>query len=120
MLENYRLSTGRPMELDIYLPKEKLAFEYQGEAHYMDIYALGNRWRQKQRDEEKRQICLENGITLIEVPYWWNWERSSLIGTIRRRRQNLLALYKNEEGDSIPNHPPKEIVYGKQKTITHG
>lgn len=35
--------SGKKLELDIYLPKEMLAFEYQGEQHYKDIYALGSR-----------------------------------------------------------------------------
>src|SRR4051812_44330056 len=77
--ESLQGSSGRRMELDIYLPKEKLAFEYQGESHYLDIYALGNRWRQRQRDEEKRNACTSRGITLIEIPYWWDFEIPSLI-----------------------------------------
>ena len=64
----------RPLELDVFFPKELLAFEYQGEHHYFDVYVLGDSWNQKQRDQEKRELCLQNGITLIDVPYWWNFE----------------------------------------------
>lgn len=44
---------GRSIELDIYFPQEQLAFEYQGEQHYHDIYALGIKWNQRQLDSEK-------------------------------------------------------------------
>ena len=45
--ENYRHpqlrhESGLSMELDIFLPKEQLAFEYQGEHHFHDIYHIGN------------------------------------------------------------------------------
>ena len=51
---NLRSATTKIMQLDVYLPKEHLAFEYQGQQHYYDIYAMGNLWVQKERDEEKR------------------------------------------------------------------
>lgn len=52
---------------------------------------------QLQRDEEKRIACknvnilfsfsyLKAGITLIEVPYWWNFEKKSLEATIHQKR----------------------------------
>jgi hypothetical protein len=81
------------MELDIFLPKERLAFEYQGEHHYQDIYSLGSGWNQKERDEEKRKICKEKKITLIEIPYWWDKQISSLAATIYKERNDLLVLY---------------------------
>ena len=99
------------MELDIYLPKEKIAFEYQGEGHYHDIYTLGNRWVQRQRDEEKRIACRDIGITLIEIPYWWNFEKSSLIATIHERRSDLFS--SEEHGKPIPNQPFNGIPGGK-------
>ena len=69
--------------MDIFIPSKQLAFEYQGEQHYYDIYALGNLWSQKSKDEEKRIACKDKGITLIEIPYWWDKEKSSLMATIQ-------------------------------------
>jgi hypothetical protein len=72
IIENYKDSkfqrvNGTIIELDIYLPEEKLAFEYQGQHHFYDIHYLGSKWSQQQRDNEKKQRCIENGITLIEI-----------------------------------------------------
>jgi hypothetical protein len=61
------------MELDVYLPSLSLAFEYQGIQHYEDKFYFGTASREySQRDKEKRAACKEIGITLIEVPYWWD------------------------------------------------
>jgi hypothetical protein len=91
------------MELDIYLPKEQLAFEYQGHHHYHDIYVMGNLWQQKERDKEKREACLQKGITMIEVPYWWDKQPSSLIATIHKHRVDLLL--QHQIGEPIPDSP---------------
>lgn len=85
----------------------KIAFEYQGEQHYYDIYSLGNRWHQKQRDEEKRNLCLEKGITLIEVPYWWDKTISSLVASIREKRQDIEFSPQVSQGEPIPEMPSK-------------
>ena len=100
--ENYRhpllhYENGLPMELDIFLPKEQLAFEYQGEQHFCDVYHLGTPWhQQRERDKEKKIACLEKEITLIEVPYWWNKETSSLASTIHKQREDLIFSSMNE------------------------
>ena len=96
--------------MDVYLPNERLAFEYQGEQHYHDIYALGNLWIQKERDKEKRKICEEQGITLIEIPYWWDFKKESLIATIHSHRPDLISSIGVGEYDQpIPNEPSKDI-----------
>jgi hypothetical protein len=104
-----RISTQRKIELDVYLPNEQLAFEYQGEQHYVDIHVLGYLWVQKERDQEKKRVCKEKGITLIEIPYWWNFERTSLIATIHQHRPDLIALSSEEP---IPCEPLNGIPAG--------
>jgi hypothetical protein len=37
------------------------------------------------------QACLLAGITLVEVPYWWNGSVSSLQSTIHQKRPDLFA-----------------------------
>ena len=101
------------MELDFWIPQWNIAIEYQGEHHYYDVYHVSVRWRQKHRDEEKRMICLSRGITLIEVPYRWDFERSSLIATIRKERKDLLMSFAGQEGDPIPEKPLKQLPLGK-------
>ena len=105
-----RNDSNRVMELDIYLPNEKLAFEYQGEHHYSDIYSLGNKWIQKQKDEEKRKLCAENDITLIEIPYWWDKQIPSLVSSIHKQRKDLIP--NNIDGQSISTQPLKNIHSG--------
>jgi hypothetical protein len=66
------------MELDLFLPHLSLAFEYQGEQHYKPNSILGNQ-DFSVRDEEKKRMSKDIGITLIEVPYWWNKLADSLV-----------------------------------------
>jgi hypothetical protein len=99
-----RNSNNTKVELDIYLPTERLAFEYQGEHHFYDIYALGPQWYQQERDEEKRKVCKELGITLIEIPYWWDRTNESLMATIHNYRPDLCS--KPQKAKPIPNEPP--------------
>jgi hypothetical protein len=60
------------MELDIFIPHLSLAFEYQGQHHYTDNYQSGVAKDVQQRDIQKASACLAAGITLIQVPYWWD------------------------------------------------
>jgi hypothetical protein len=82
------------MELDIFLPNERLAFEYQGQHHYADVYGLGNYWDRMRRDTEKKNTCKESGITLIEIPFWWDGSLESLAATINQQQKGLLPNYK--------------------------
>ena len=60
------------MELDIYLPSQSLAFEYQGEQHYQQIKHWGGEValaRLVERDQKKQDLCKANGILLVSISY---------------------------------------------------
>ncbi len=90
------------MELDLYLPSLALAFEYQGVLHYKRVpfYNYKGVKEVQSRDKEKRKACHSLGITLIEVPHWWNRRIESLIATVSVALQ-LLLLSRYKENDLI-------------------
>jgi hypothetical protein len=54
-------------ELDIYLPKHKLAFELSGIFHYEPIYGQDKLNQIQNNDNRKFQACLEKGISLCII-----------------------------------------------------
>jgi hypothetical protein len=60
----------QPMELDGYNKKHQVAFEYQGEGHYLPVYGEKKLKKRKLADKRKRMLCSRNGVFLICVPYW--------------------------------------------------
>ena len=40
-------------------------------------------------------LILKNGITLVEVPYWWDFNVESLAATINKLRPELVAKPAN-------------------------
>jgi hypothetical protein len=115
VIENYQHEdliwngTDRKMQLDVYLPNERLAFEYQGQQHYYNVHALGTLWLQREKDKEKREACEQHGITLIEIPYWWDFKEPSLRATIHLYKPKLI---NRGDGWVIPSKPPREIPKG--------
>ena len=73
---------------------------------------MGSHWQQKQRDREKKEICKQNGITLIEISYWWDKQLSSLIATIHQQRKDLIFDYNIKEGNPIPMRFEDDFVSG--------
>ena len=69
IIKNSRNQLNNQLELDIYLPELKLAFEYNGE-YYHDIHEKRN----PGYHEEKRKACKKANITMIEI--WENdWRK---------------------------------------------
>jgi len=85
----YHSTSKANVEFDIFIPKLSLAFEYQGEQHYKDFFNVESNI-QKKRDEEKRQLCKSNEITLISVPFWWSLSEAELWSTISKYRPDLV------------------------------
>jgi hypothetical protein len=70
--------SGHNLELDCYNDELKIAVEYNGEQHYKYIpYFHTSKdafYNLKYRDDMKKRLCNQNGITLITVPYTVNNE----------------------------------------------
>ena len=58
--------------LDIYLPELALSIEHQGEQHFFPIDAFGGESaleKTRERDQRKRALCKQNGVTVIDVRF---------------------------------------------------
>jgi hypothetical protein len=63
--------------LDIYIPKLNIGVEYQGAQHYEPVDFFGGQEAYEktlERDERKRQKCIENKCALIYVDEGYNFE----------------------------------------------
>ena len=61
------------LSYDAYIPKRKIAFEYQGKQHFEPIEYFGGKEsfeKQQKRDEIKKYLSKKNKIKLIYVNYW--------------------------------------------------
>ena len=67
-----------PLKFDAFDVDRKIAFEYNGEQHYIpiDFAGKGEEWAKAQleltqnRDKAKKEYCDKNKIPIIIVPYW--------------------------------------------------
>jgi len=105
------LPPTRNMELDIWIPSLKLAFEYQREEKawlFGKKYNKRLQMEQEQRYTEKIHLLQEIGIILIIVYRWWDEEISSLVATIHKSCPSLAEKHfaSPMEGIPIPNQPP--------------
>eukprot|EP00026_Physarum_polycephalum_P003067 Phypoly_transcript_03076.p1 GENE.Phypoly_transcript_03076~~Phypoly_transcript_03076.p1 ORF type:complete len:846 (+),score=126.53 Phypoly_transcript_03076:232-2538(+) len=105
---------GDPLEIDVYLPDYKLGFEYQDPHHYFQSrYGKATLEEYQKRDKMKREQAEEQGITLIDIPFWWDWNINSLLATILDKRKDLAnILTKTPEifATPISTIPPSHIA----------
>ena len=78
----------RPLPFDFYLPDYNTCIEYQGEQHYKPIdwfEDTDDTFEARQiRDSIKRTYCNDNGISLLEIPYYYGKKRieSTIMNTL--------------------------------------
>jgi hypothetical protein len=81
----------RRAQLDVYFPDLMLGLEYQGEAHYgHSSFKREDTTSLMKRDAEKKLQAAKLGITLVEVPYWWDGSKLQLEATIQQHRPDLI------------------------------
>eukprot|EP01114_Cavostelium_apophysatum_P009868 TRINITY_DN23180_c0_g1_i1.p1 TRINITY_DN23180_c0_g1~~TRINITY_DN23180_c0_g1_i1.p1 ORF type:complete len:370 (+),score=65.36 TRINITY_DN23180_c0_g1_i1:1430-2539(+) len=79
-------------ELDIAIPSLKIAFEYQGVQHYTQSSTMFDPVAPRiARDKVKERLCEEAGITLVQIPFWWDSNIKSLQATIYSKRPDLVS-----------------------------
>jgi len=72
VIMHYRPEWLNGLELDIYIPALKLAFEYQGIQHFKPIEHWGGSsqlLKQKEHDKRKIKLCKAENVTLIHINY---------------------------------------------------
>lgn len=95
IIRHHRPDWLEGLELDIYLPSKKLAFEYQGLQHFQAVEHWGGKAQleiQKEHDRRKKKICEEKGIHLICINY-----DEELTNDYIRKRIVLEGVKQNEE-----------------------
>ncbi len=96
ILTHHRKTLGewglQGLELDIYVPELKLAFEYMGKQHYDEktYYLLTSYNRikeefeaQQYRDRCKKKLCKLKGITLIRIKYDENLSEQLVLSKLK-------------------------------------
>eukprot|EP00026_Physarum_polycephalum_P004013 Phypoly_transcript_04030.p1 GENE.Phypoly_transcript_04030~~Phypoly_transcript_04030.p1 ORF type:complete len:625 (+),score=47.65 Phypoly_transcript_04030:223-2097(+) len=100
-------TSGKYVELDIFVPNLRLCFEFQDVYHYSTTwYSQAPLSIIQHVDNQKREMVLRKGDSLITVPCWWNGDISGLRGTIAFNRPDIHIMYSLLLGDEcIPLNP---------------
>lgn len=64
----YSPKTGFPLFFDFYLPKYKIAIEFDGRHHFQPTYGQKEFEGQRLRDGFKNYFCKKNNIKMIRIP----------------------------------------------------
>jgi len=82
------------MVFDIFIPALNLVFEYHGIQHYQDHYMFGESKSYRARDNERDAACASFGITFIEIPYWWQRDKESIVTMLHKHRPDCMPFIK--------------------------
>eukprot|EP00026_Physarum_polycephalum_P002883 Phypoly_transcript_02892.p1 GENE.Phypoly_transcript_02892~~Phypoly_transcript_02892.p1 ORF type:complete len:806 (+),score=69.97 Phypoly_transcript_02892:73-2490(+) len=90
------------LELDVWFPNYNICFEFQDEYHYTTTWYHQKSTSQVQlKDNKKKAILQQVGLTLIVIPCWWDCSVESLRSTISFQCPELLPVSLNP----IPLNP---------------
>lgn len=101
---HYNKTNALDVELDIYIPSLKLAFELNGIFHYEPIYSQKKLDRTKMFDQMKFQLCIgkQIGLCIIDTSHQTKFtEKSSIV---------FLDIIRKIVDDSICHTPPERIT----------
>jgi len=108
------------VELDFFIPSLSLALEYSSETRFGFLKGLTGISRTK-IETVKKEGCLNHGIHLINIPYWWNGKMESLVATIASKRPDIFGSVPFEP---IPLRPSqkrpekeKELYYSQEAEL---
>lgn len=68
-------------------------YEEKGSTHSQGVVY------QQQKDLEKKVGCEKLGITLVQIPFWWDGSEEAVVSTILKHRPDLNIYF-----DKVLNH----------------
>ena len=87
--------------LDVFLPSQNIAIEYQGKQHYEVVDHFGGEQafeRTIERDERKRRLCFEHGVVLLEWAYTLAVEENNVLTFLEENNIRLIPKKDNDNG----------------------
>ena len=105
VIENYRPGWLNGMELDFWVPEWNLAFEFQGDQHFVPVFGLQAHQDQKVRDRIKKQICADRGVMLLCFEAYNLRER-----TLRRKLLHHIRVQNPDFTKCHARHELKKIL----------
>jgi hypothetical protein len=95
--DDMRSAKNRPLELDLHIPKLRLAIEVQGVQHFKEVW--GPNSQLQENDKLKKRLCSERAIKLA----WVNWDaltkqlfRKSEAERMRHLRDVIVGFLNSE------------------------
>jgi len=84
------IQTGYLMTFDVCIPSLNMVFEYHGIQHYYDHCMFGDVKSRRERDKQRRATCMYHNLTYLEVPYWWQHDKESIVAVIHQARPDAV------------------------------
>jgi hypothetical protein len=88
--------TGCRLRLDIYIPKLRLAIEYDGKQHYRKAkYQTKTQFKDGQaRDKIKNKLCKDKKVTLVRITYKDYFSYRMFLKKLMKHRKEISDAYR--------------------------